>query len=64
MWHFNKVYNSIPSNIKPPPDLALLHYPDAFDPDMAYQLRKRNPTSLEGMHRNVISVESNLLTKK
>jgi len=33
---FNHVYNSIPDNMKPPPDLALQHYPDAFDPKMTY----------------------------
>jgi hypothetical protein len=27
---FNKIYNSIPDDIKPPPGLALLHYPDVF----------------------------------
>jgi hypothetical protein len=35
---FNQVYNSMPANIKPPPGLALLHYPDAFDPEMVFQL--------------------------
>ena len=38
---FNLVYNSIPNDMKPPPGLVLLHYPDAFEPDMAYQLRER-----------------------
>lgn len=28
---FNKVYYSMPSNIRPPPDLDLLHYPKSFD---------------------------------
>lgn len=44
---FNMVYNSIPDDMKPPPGLALLHYPDAFDLDMAYQLRERDPATLE-----------------
>ena len=44
---FNKIYDSIPENIKPPPSLALLHYPNGFDPDMAYQWRERNPSTLE-----------------
>ena len=43
---FNKIYHSIPDNIKPPPGLALLHYLGSFDPDMAYQLRERNPSTL------------------
>ena len=32
--------------MKPPPGLALLHYLDAFDLDMAYSLRERYPTFL------------------
>jgi hypothetical protein len=28
---FNKVYHSIPVDVRPPPGLAQLHYPDAFD---------------------------------
>jgi len=46
---FNTVYNSIPDDMKPPPGLALLHYPDAFNPEMAYQLRERDLTTLEEM---------------
>ena len=44
---FNKIYNSIPKNIKHPLGLALIHYPDGFDPDMACQLREINPSTLE-----------------
>lgn len=61
---FNLVYNSIPDDMKPPPGLALLHYPDAFDSDMAYKLKERDPTTLEEMQWNVVSVEANLLIKK
>ena len=32
---FNHIYNSIPNNMKPLPDLALQHYPDAFDLKMS-----------------------------
>jgi len=58
------VYNSIPDDMKPPPILAFLHYPDAFDPYMAYQLRERSPATLEDMQKNGVSVEANLLIKK
>lgn len=61
---FNLVYNSILDDIKPPPVLALLHYPDAFDPNMAYQLKEKDPATLEEMQLNAISVENNLLIKK
>jgi len=33
---FNNVYTAIPQNIRPPPDLALIKFPNRFDPDMAY----------------------------
>jgi len=46
---FNNVYNAIPQNLRPPPDLALIKFPDAFDYDMAYQLRERTPQSLKDM---------------
>ena len=46
---FNLVYNSIPNDIKSPPNLCLLHYPHASDPDMAYRLRERDPVTLEEM---------------
>ena len=40
---FNNVYNVIPQNLRPPPDLALIKFPDAFGFDMAYQLKERSP---------------------
>lgn len=46
---FNMVYNSIPTDMKPPPGLELLHYPDSFDSDMAYNLREGDPSTLEEM---------------
>jgi len=46
---FNIVYNVIPADIKPPMRLALINFPDGFDPDMAYQLRERDSTTLEDM---------------
>jgi hypothetical protein len=61
---FNQVYNSMPADIKPPPGLALLHYPDAFDLEMAFQLRERNTTTLKEMQDSAISVEANLLIKR
>jgi hypothetical protein len=61
---FNKVYHAIPTNIRPPPGSAHLYYPDAFDPEMTFQLRERNTTSLEEMQSIVVDVEINLLIKK
>ena len=61
---FNNVYNAIPQNLRPPPDLALIKFPDAFDSDMAYQLRERAPRNLEEMQSIAISVEANLISKR
>jgi hypothetical protein len=60
---FNQVYHSMPADIKPPPGLALLHYSDAFDLEMAFHLRERNTTTLEEIHNNAIGVEVDLLIK-
>ena len=46
---FNDIYNAIPAKIKPPPELALIKFPDGFDVNMSYQLRERNPETLEQM---------------
>lgn len=54
----------IPIEIKPFPGLALICYPDEFDPDMAYQLRERNPTTLEHMQTKAVNVEANLPRKR
>ena len=61
---FNNVYNAIPQNLRPPPDLALIKFPDAFDFDMAYQLRERAPRNLEEMHSIAVNVEANLISKR
>jgi len=61
---FNRTYNAIPTNLKPPPDLAMMKFPDGFDLDMAYQLREREPATLEQSQTNAVKVEANILAKK
>lgn len=61
---FNSVYNAIPQNLRPPPSLALIKFPDGFDSDMAFQLRERNPPTLEDMQSIVVNVEANLISKR
>lgn len=61
---FNNIYNTIPRNLRPTPDLALIKFPDAFGSDMAYQLRERAPQILEEMQSITISVEANLISKR
>jgi len=61
---FNIVYNAIPQNLRPPPDLALIKFPDGFDSDMAFQLREQAPRTLEEMQIIDVSVEANLMSKR
>ena len=42
----------------------MVKFPDGFDADMAYQLREREPTTMEDMQKIAVSVEGNLLTKR
>lgn len=60
---FNNVYNAIPQNLRPPPDMALIKFLDVFDFDMAYQLKEISPPSLEDMQSIAVSVEANLIYK-
>lgn len=50
----------IPLNVRPPPDLALLHYPRAFDSKIEFCLRERNPSTMEQMQNMAVDVEVNL----
>jgi hypothetical protein len=61
---FNKVYHAIPADMRPPLGSTHLHYPDAFDPEMTFQLRERNTVSLEEMQKVAVDVEANLLIKR
>jgi hypothetical protein len=61
---FNKVYHAMPADIRPPPGSAHLHYPNAFDPEMTFQLRERNTATLEEMQKIAVDVEANLLNRK
>ena len=44
---FNQVYHSIPADIKLPLGSALLQFPDAFDPEMEFRLRKAHYNTLK-----------------
>ena len=54
----------MPVNIRPPPNSALLHYPDAFDPEMEFQLTERNLATLEEMQNSAVDVKANLLIRR
>jgi hypothetical protein len=61
---FNQVYTSMHADIRPPPGLVLLHYPDAFDSEMVFQLRERDTSTLKEMKDNAIIMESNFPIKR
>jgi hypothetical protein len=61
---FNRVYNVFPTDIRPPSGLAHLHFPEDFDPEVAFQLRERNTVTLEEIKNAAVDVEANLLSKR
>jgi hypothetical protein len=58
---FMKVYNSIPTEVKPPPGAAQLRYVDSFDNDFSLLLRERRSNTLDDMMSDAIEVEVNLM---
>lgn len=64
MPYTSESINSMSNEMKPTPSLSLFRYPNSFDLDMAYSLRERNPTTLEYVIQNSVSIEANLLIKK
>ena len=54
----------MPADIRPPPGVSLLHYPDAFNPEMAFQVRERDIATLEEMKNIAVYVEVNLLKRE
>jgi hypothetical protein len=58
---FNKMYNKIPTEIKPSESSTKISYASAFGPDFCLLLRERRATSLSQMKDAAIEVESNVL---
>jgi hypothetical protein len=58
---FNKMYNKIPTEIKPTETSAKITYASAFDPEFFLLLRERISTSLAHMQDATLEVESNIL---
>jgi hypothetical protein len=58
---FNKMYNKIPTEIKPTKTSAKITYASAFDPEFCLLLRERRATSLAHMQDASLEVESNIL---
>ena len=58
------MYHTIPADIRPPPGVGLFHYPDAFNTEMAFQVRERDIATLEEMKNIAVDLEVNLLNKE
>jgi hypothetical protein len=58
---FIKMYNKIPSEIKPSEASAKITYASAFDPNFCLLLRERRATTLAHMQDAAVEVESNIL---
>jgi hypothetical protein len=61
---FMKVYNSIPTEVKPPPRDAQLRYDDSFEIDFSLLLREIRSNSLDDMMSDAIEVELNLMASR
>ena len=59
---FNKMYNKIPTEIKPSEASAKITYASAFDPDFYLLLRERRATTLAHIQDAAIEVESNIFS--
>lgn len=44
--------------------MALYKFPDGFDSDIAFQLREREPETLEDSQKAAVTVEANLIAKR
>ena len=61
---FNKIYNSLPAQCKPPEGMAKIHYAKGFDDYFSLLLRERRSTTLVDMMNDAIEVEVNLMASK
>jgi hypothetical protein len=57
-----RTYDAIPTDVKPPPGVAKLHYVDAFSSEFSLLLRERRFVSLTDMMDDAIEVEVTLTT--
>ena len=61
---FNKIYNSLPVQCKPPEGMAKLHYAEGVNDDFSLLLRERRSTTLADIMNDAIEVEVNLMASK
>lgn len=46
----------IPNRIKPVPEVSIVYYINTFDSKMNYDLRTKNPTTLQGVMKATITI--------
>ena len=64
MEEFNKKFNdlaqSLPDTITPPEATILIHYIEAFNGEICYQLRDKDPCDLKTTHIEAIMIDKNM----
>ena len=61
---FNKVFQKIAAEVKPPETIAIITYANVFDGKFALWLRASKPATLLAMQEVAIEVDSNLLASR
>jgi hypothetical protein len=61
---FNKLYNRIPTEVKPSQPTVKIAFVVSFDPYFSLLLRERRSTTLIGMQDDVLEIESNMITSR
>ena len=61
---FNTIYNSLPTDCKPPEGMAKLHYAEAFDDEFVLFLRERMSQTLAQMMSDAMEVEINMMSSR
>jgi hypothetical protein len=61
---FNKVYQKMPTKVKPQKTTTMITYANAFDAKFSLWLREEKPPILLAMQEVAIEVESNILASK
>lgn len=59
---FHKLYNKIPTKIKPTPTATMVNFVAAFELDVSVMMRERRLITMVDMHSNAIEIEGNLTT--
>jgi hypothetical protein len=57
---FNELVTSLHTDYKPPTASILIYYIEAFDGEMRYQLRDKEPTNLKASQEMAIKIDKNM----